>query len=86
MLHQRQMHTHEVVAQLGPLGGAFRQPAQLEEHRPRAAPVMWIVLLTHLFVLIHVVRPLWSVSCRLRVRGMRPGRRVRDGRGTHSPR
>ncbi|GAA2317304.1 hypothetical protein SVIO_071060 [Streptomyces violaceusniger] len=86
MLHQRQMHTHEVVAQLGPLGGALRQPSQLGEHRPRAAPVLRIVLLMHLLVLIHVVRPLWSVSCRLRVRGMRPGRRVRDGRGTHSPR
>ncbi|GAA4683744.1 hypothetical protein GCM10023324_42750 [Streptomyces youssoufiensis] len=86
MLYQGEVHAHQAVAEFGPLRRTVGELAQLYEHRSRAASVLWIVGPLLVLVLIHVVRPLWSVAGRLRVRGMRPVRLLRDGRGAHPPR
>ncbi|GAA3045604.1 hypothetical protein GCM10020000_26670 [Streptomyces olivoverticillatus] len=97
VLHQRQVHPHQVIAQLGPLRRAVRQAPQLDEEQPGTAAVVGIGMLMPRLVLdmIHVVRPLWWVArlarlgtclARHTARRMRPGRLLRDGRGAHSPR
>jgi hypothetical protein len=84
------MHPHQMVAELGPLRGALRKLAQLDEERPRTTAVMRVVVLMprRVLVLVHVVRPLWSVAglLRLDVGRVRAGRLLRDARGAHSPR
>ncbi|BFO15193.1 hypothetical protein SHKM778_15810 [Streptomyces sp. KM77-8] len=44
MLDERQMHTHQPVAQLRVLGSAVLQRAQLEEHGARPAAVLRVVV------------------------------------------
>ncbi|SCF92266.1 hypothetical protein GA0115255_1113010 [Streptomyces sp. Ncost-T6T-2b] len=91
MLHQRQMHPHQPVAQLGLLRGTVGQLPQLEEQGPGPAAVVWIVVP----VLAHLARPLClrlllhrdveALGPVRSVHRMRPGLLLRDACWAHHP-
>lgn len=86
VLHQRQMHPHQPVAQLGLLRRTVGQLPQLEEQGPGPAAVMWIVVP----VLAHLARPpclrlllhrdVDALGPVRSVHRMRPGLLLRDAR------
>ncbi|GAA2927234.1 hypothetical protein GCM10020221_24000 [Streptomyces thioluteus] len=91
VLHQGQVHPHQVVAQLRALRRTVRERAQPDEQGPRPAAVVRPLLPLLVLLLIHVVRPLRSVTRLVRLQSCRAPRLVssgllRDGRGTHFPR